>query len=106
MPRSYRATLTGDRLVWQDDAPAQPGESVTVRVTLLEDESKNNQISQGERMAAALAKLAALEAFIDEGDAAQWERGQRLERELPGRRLSARRQQRYYLRDTTSKRLA
>ncbi len=79
MPRSYRATLTGDRLVWHDDAPAQLRESVTVRVTLLENHAENSQASQGERMAAALEKLAALEAFAAEDDAVQWERNQRLE---------------------------
>ena len=85
MPKSYRATLMGDRLVWQDEVPAQPQESVAVNVTLLENSPKKSQTSQGERMAAALEKLAALEAFATEDDAVQWEREQRLERELLGR---------------------
>ncbi len=82
MPMTYRALLKGNQLEWQDEAPAQAQEQVVpVQVTLLERDAT----VQGERMAAALEKLAALRTFADEDDPAAWERNGRQERELPGR---------------------
>ncbi len=82
MPTTYRALLKGDQLEWQDEAPAQAqGQAVLVQVTLL----GRDTTVQGERMAAALEKLAALRTFADEDDPAAWERNGRQERTLPGR---------------------
>lgn len=79
---NYRATLKGDRLEWQGEAPAVEGRAVTVQVTLLHDVS-SSQASQGARMAAILEQLAAADAVAGIDDPVAWERSAREHSELP-----------------------
>ena len=82
---NYRATLKGDRLEWQGDAPAVEGRAVTVQVTLLHD-APSSQASQGARMADILEQLAAADAVSGIDDPVVWQRNLREDRELPERK--------------------
>ncbi|MBV9791837.1 MAG: hypothetical protein JOZ51_26850 [Chloroflexi bacterium] len=67
MLNTYKAVLQGDRLEWNDEAPGlTPDQPVAVYVTIL-DESvpSSSDLSQGQRMAAALERLAATSVFKD-----------------------------------------
>ena len=81
---TYQAILRANRLEWVADAPAHlaPDADVRVFVTLLDPPPAADQ---GKRMAAALAKLAALPANPDLSDPLAWQREARGERPLPGR---------------------
>jgi len=81
--KNYRATLKGDRLEWQDEAPVVEGRSVAVQVTLLPE--LPSRAHQGARMAAILEQLAAGDAISGIDDPVAWERGLREDRELPDR---------------------
>jgi hypothetical protein len=82
MSNTYQAVLRGNRLEWSGEIPdrLKDDRPVRVSVTILETSA-----DQGQRMAAALEKLAALKAASDIADPATWEREQRAERHLPGR---------------------
>ena len=87
---TYKATLRGNRLEWRGDVrkhiPAD--RAVTVYVTLVDEapvETEGVAGRQGAAMAAALARLAEMNALADIRDAAAWEREARQDRELPGR---------------------
>ncbi|MEM1043680.1 MAG: hypothetical protein AAGI91_13765 [Bacteroidota bacterium] len=82
MPRTYEGTLTGDRIDWHRDAPPERG-PLPVRVTVLGDEQ--SAAERGQRMAGALRRLAASEAFREIEDPAAWQRDIRTDRPLPGR---------------------
>ena len=83
MLNTYRALLRGDRLEWQGEMLETEEGTVTVRVTLEgEPFSEDAGGPQGERMAAALERLAGLDPFAAEDDPAQWEKEQRQERDL------------------------
>ncbi len=65
MLRSYQTVLRGDRVDWVGTAPepAERDSGVPVFVTLLEHSpSENAATERGRRMAAALERLAALQA--------------------------------------------
>ena len=83
---TYRAMLHGDRLEWEDDVPEQVrgDQSVAVYVTII-DQSELNEISQGQRMADALRRLAARGGPSGISDALEWQRQQREDRPLPER---------------------
>ena len=83
MRKNYRATLKGDRLEWQGEAPVVEGRSVAVQVTLLPE--LLSRAHQGARMAAILEQLAAGDAISGIDDPVAWERGLREDRELPDR---------------------
>ncbi len=88
MLSTYRAILKGNRLEWSDEAPDLNTEEhpVAVHVTILEETAPlREQITQGQRMAAALERLAALHALADLTDPATWEREIRQDRPLPDR---------------------
>ncbi len=86
---TYRAVLKGDRLEWRGEPP--PGiageRPVAVDVTILRDErfSTSCAPNAGERMAAALEKLAASQAVTSIEDPVAWQRDVRRDRPLPGR---------------------
>jgi len=87
---TYKATLRGNRLEWRGDVrkhiPAD--RAVTVYVTLVDEapvETEGVAGRQGAAMAAALTRLAEMNALADIRDAAAWEREARQDRELPGR---------------------
>jgi hypothetical protein len=82
---TYRATLRGNQLKWHEAAPPTQTEEVTVLVTILGQENTTvAPETRGQRMAAALEKLAAL-ADQSITDPVVWEREQRQERPLPYR---------------------
>ncbi|MDF5718951.1 MAG: hypothetical protein PUP91_00370 [Rhizonema sp. PD37] len=86
MLHTYRATLRGDLLEWEeevrrnlrDDRPMQ------VLVTILEGEPISETKGRGQQMAAVLEKLAQAQAFTGI-DPVAWQRDLRQDRELPGR---------------------
>lgn len=74
---TYKATLKGNRLEWGEDTPEHlsPEEEVRVYVTILEEPSVSLvNVSQGERMAAALEQLASAQALAETTDPVAWER--------------------------------
>ena len=90
MLRTYKAILKGDRLEWSGDAPARLDQqlAVAVHVTLLEEpEDARVGLEQGQRMAAALEQLAAIQAVNEMEDPARWEREIRQDRPLPDREM-------------------
>ncbi len=86
MLNTYRATLRGDLLEWEeevrrnlkDDRPMQ------VLVTILEGAPISEMKGRGQQMAAVLEKLAQAQAFAGI-DPVAWQRDLRQDRELPGR---------------------
>jgi hypothetical protein len=83
---TYRAVLKGDRLEWRGEVPPEieGDHALPVDVTILRDE--NFSASQaGEKMAAALEKLAASQAVASIEDPVAWQRETRRDRPLPGR---------------------
>lgn len=87
---TYKATLRGNRLEWRGDVrkhiPAD--RAVTVYVTFVDEspaETEGGAGKQGAAMAAALTRLAEMNALADICDAAAWEQRIRQDRELPGR---------------------
>ena len=86
---TYRAVLRGDRLEWRGEIPPESAREreVPVDVTILRDErfSASRAASAGERMAAALEKLAASRAVASIEDPVAWQREFRRDRPLPGR---------------------
>lgn len=82
MPQTYDGILEGNRVRWTDDAP-NDDRPLRVRVTVL-DESPD-RTDQGEKMAAALTKLADTGAFSEFDDPRTWQKEIRRDRSLPGR---------------------
>lgn len=86
MLQTFKATLKGDSLEWAEkvrgnlrgDTPVQ------VLVTILEEEPSLETKGRGQRMAAALEKLAQAQAFAGI-DPVVWQQNVRQDRELPGR---------------------
>jgi hypothetical protein len=88
MLRTYKAVLRGDRLEWCGDAPqvTAPEHPVMVHVTLLDEpETEEARSERGRRMAEALERLAARNAFAEIEDPVEWQRDIRKDRPLPGR---------------------
>jgi hypothetical protein len=86
---TYRAILKGDRLEWQGEVPPEidADRAVLVDVTIMRDErlSASRDAHAGERMAAALEKLAASQAVAGIEDPVVWQREVRRDRPLPDR---------------------
>lgn len=89
MLSTYKAVLQGDHLEWSDEAPVlTPDQPVAVYVTILnEAEQPAMALSQGQRMAGALERLAATSVFNDITEPESWQRETRHDRPLPGREL-------------------
>ena len=89
MLNTYRAVLNGSHLEWRGESPPEiSGErAVSVEVRVLPDRCLDPSRSPdaGERMAAALGKLAASTAIADIEDPVEWQRNLRRDRPLPGR---------------------
>ena len=86
MLSTYKGTLKGNRIEWEQEAPEGlgPGRSIAVYVTILgEAESPAVRPSQGRQMAAILEQLAATDALSDLADPGVWEREIRQERDFP-----------------------
>ena len=86
MRETYRAILRGNRLEWTDPSPVDlnPG---TTRVTILDEPDQT--ANRRKRMAEALEKLAASDAFSEISDPSKWQREIRKDRPLPGRPLDS-----------------
>ena len=86
---TYRAVLKGNRLEWPGEVPPEidTDRAVPVDVTILRDErfSASRDAHAGERMAAALEKLAASQSVAGIEDPVAWQREVRRGRPLPGR---------------------
>jgi hypothetical protein len=81
---SYTGILRDNHIEWTPPAPPHlSADGVRVQVTLLGPVA--DAASQGRRMAAALAQLAATESTAEITDPMAWERTVRQDRELPGR---------------------
>lgn len=87
MLNTYKAVLRGDTLEWSDDAPelAISGQPVAVHVTILDDSVLRSQPDRGQRMAAALERLATKKGLADISDPTAWQREIRQDRSLPER---------------------
>lgn len=88
MHDSYEGVLRDNRIEWSGETPQQVSESeaVRVRVTILDKVPlPSTEDTQGSRMAAALAKIAARGSLCQIPDPALWERDIRQDRPLPGR---------------------
>jgi hypothetical protein len=86
MFNTYKATLIGEKIEWQGEIPQllDSEQPVDVFVTILKENVAQKK-SQGEKMAEALEKLAAIQALSDISNPEEWQREQRQDRELPGR---------------------
>ncbi len=77
---TYRAILQGSTLIWLDSPPELPADT-EVYVT---PRSSSSGQSKGAAMAAALEKLAQINAFHGV-DPVNWQREMRQDKPLPGR---------------------
>jgi hypothetical protein len=85
MRNSYRAVLKGNQLEWTDPGPVDLNPEQAVEVTILEEPDQT--ADRGKRMAEALEKLAASDAFSEISDPSEWQREIRKDRPLPGREV-------------------
>lgn len=88
MLRTYKAILRGNRVEWSTDAPGHlpPEHPIPVHVTLLDEPAVlRANLSQGQRMAAALEQLSTDHTLAELSDPAAWECEMRGDRPLPGR---------------------
>jgi hypothetical protein len=88
MLETYQGVLRGARIEWTGDAQRElpSEEGMRVHVTLLERVVLSAPVAeQGQRMAAALERLAACRALEGITDPAAWERETRQDRPLPDR---------------------
>ncbi len=83
MRDTYRAILRGDRLEWTDPSPVDLNPEQPVEVTILDEPDQT--ANRRKRMAEALEKLAASDAFSEISDPSEWQREMRKDRPLPGR---------------------
>jgi hypothetical protein len=84
MLRTYDAILKDGRLEWNGEAPDQR-EPLRVQVTVIPATDPESDAERGRRMAAALRKLAEMNAFAEITDPVAWQREIRKDRPLPGR---------------------
>ena len=90
MLNTYKAILKGNHLEWNEDAPDHlaPEDAVAVYVTILDEPVVPSPIiQQGQRMAAALEQLPAINALADLTGPVAWEREVRQDRPLPDREI-------------------
>jgi hypothetical protein len=85
MPETYRAILRGDRLEWTDPGPVDLNPEQPVEVIILDEPDQT--ANRGRRMAEAIEKLAATDAFSEISDPSEWQREIRKDRPLPGREV-------------------
>ena len=85
MSETYRAILKGDRLEWTDSEPTDLNREQPVEVTILDVPDHTDTTTQGQRMARALERLAATNAFSEIEDPVAWQKEIRKDRPLPGR---------------------
>jgi len=83
--QTYRAILKGDRLEWTDSEPTDLNPEQPVEVRILDERDHTDTATQGQRMAQALERLAAINALSHIEDPVEWQREIRKDRPLPGR---------------------
>jgi hypothetical protein len=85
MLETYPAVLRDNRVEWSGEAPTDlpHGMGVRVYITLLEKTSQAKPLHQGERMAAALERLAASRSLANIADPLAWQCEVRQDRPLP-----------------------
>ena len=83
MLQTYRAILQNGRVEWENESPADE-QPVHVQVTVL-DAPQPNPRGRGEKMAAALQRLADAGGLVGISDPIDWQRETRQDRPLPGR---------------------
>jgi hypothetical protein len=85
MLSAYRAVLRGHVLEWRNERPKHlaQDQAVDVHVTILEEAPSPSGVEQGPRMAAALERLAQMQAPATPPDPVGWERKMRRDRVLP-----------------------
>jgi len=90
MLNTYKALLKGNQLEWAEDKPVhlKPEDTVAVYITILDESvALAGTSEQGQKMAAILEQLAAIQALSDITDPVAWERETRQDRPLPGREI-------------------
>ena len=88
MGNTYKAVLKGNCLEWLEAPPTNldSDKPVTITITLADDANPLiHPATRGEKMVAALEKLAALNAVPDITDPVEWQHETRRERILPDR---------------------
>ena len=88
MANAYKAVLKRNHLESLEDPPTNldSDQAVTISVSLLKEAASVTQkATQGQKMAEALEKLAALNALSEISEPEAWQRGARQDRVLPGR---------------------
>lgn len=86
MLEKYRATIHGDRIEWDGEAPKDLTRvaSIKVDVTVISPKQKLKK-PNGKKMAEALAKIAARGGVPSIKNPVKWQREIRKDRPLPGR---------------------
>jgi hypothetical protein len=85
MRDTYRAILRGNRLEWTEPSPVDLNPEQPVEVIILDEPEQT--ANRRKRMAEALEKLAATDAFSEISDPSEWQREIRKDRPLPGREV-------------------
>ncbi len=86
MLETYKATLHGDKIVWETDVPTilEKENSIAVYVTII-NEANVNDLPNGEKMAKVLKKLAVKGGISAIENASEWQREQRQDGKFVGR---------------------
>lgn len=86
MLEKYKATIHGNRIEWEDEAPesVKNNDSVGVYVTVI-DEDITPAEPNGKKLAAILQKIADRGGISSIEDPVKWQRSIRKDQPLPGR---------------------
>lgn len=85
MLKTYTATVTENRIEWDDGDKPTITKPLKVMVTLLDPPTRSLPRSDGVAAAAILAEIAARGGLTEFGDPLEWQREVRADRPLPGR---------------------
>ena len=87
MLKTYKATITDDRIEWNEGERPLLRKPAKVMVTVLEPNPSPRTLpeSDGAAAAAILAEIAARGGLTEFGDPLEWQREVRKDRPLPGR---------------------
>ena len=85
MRDTYRAILRGNQLEWNEPGPVDLNPEQPVEVIIIDEPDQT--ANRRQRMAEALEKLAASDAFSEISDPSEWQREIRKDRPLPGREV-------------------
>ena len=87
MLNTLRAVVEGDHIRWEDD-PGKllpSGQAKRALITILDSPEDYSTKEVSERRISAIRKLAALNPFREIQDPVEWQRANRVDRDLPGR---------------------